>query len=481
VRLVLPLLFSFVAMSLVPGRMLAQTPAQKPAPKTPANENAPQIPAQQPVPSPVSHHFPILIIAQGNDPGWSLRIGMKGPERLDRSGYPPIVLNPGDTSSDESDHSWTFNATDDDTGAKVVVKLTRDSCSESPSTAQYTFRVEVDHAQIGQLKGCGLSDPQKFPEFAKKNQLAMPDEADPNGNNSDKSNEEIARDKDQDYRKTVLEPITKYHSPVATAYLESSGRVVVSRGEVRKVVAASGSELALSHDGRSLLYTRSDSSTGPERSIVLYDVDTGRSRVVAGNNVRQPFWSPDDSHFAYVKFDGKIWQIWTAAINAPDNATQLSPTDIAGLQGWISPTTILGTDLQNAYWLSEDKPPQIVPLKDIYGETFQIMSSDTMRVCPINPDLLLVSAYYLNAPAGAPTDSVGLNETFFLYEIRAHRRTVLGPPDLYTRNAEWSRDGLQIFFTRGVPGKTATATDRMFWDGSGLKRYSAGNSLVIGR
>jgi uncharacterized membrane protein len=484
VRFVLSLLFSLTAISLFPARTLSQAPAQKPAaPKTPANANPAQIQEQEPVPSPVSHHFPILIIAQGNDLGWSLRIGMKGPERLDRSDYPPIVLNPGDITSDESDHSWTFNATDDDTGAKVAVKLTREPCSDSTPGSNYTFRVEVDHAQIGQLKGCGSSDPQKFPEFAKKNQLDMPDQSDPNDKNTVKSKEETDWDKDQDYRKTVLDPITKYHSPTALAYLEPSGRVVVSRGEVKKVVATSGTELALSHDGKSLLYTRSDSSTGPDRSIILHDVDTGRSRVVAGNNVRQPFWAPDDSRFAYAKFDGKAWQVWSATISAPDKPVQLSPPqlDVAGLQGWVSPTTILVTDLQNAYWLSEDKPPQTVPLKDIYGEAFQIMSSDTIRVSPINPDLLLVSAYYLNAPTGAPTDSVGLNETFFLYEIRSHRRTILGPPDLYTRNAEWSRDGLQIFFSRGVPGKTAIATDRMFWDGSGLKRYSPGNSLVVGR
>lgn len=481
VRFVLPLLFSLTTSFLTPGYTLAQAPAQKTAPKTPANANPGQIQQQEPVPSPVSRHFPILIIAQGQNPGWSLRIGMKGPERLDRTDYPPIVLNPADNTSDESDRSWTFNATDDDTGAKVAVKLIRDSCSDSPSEVKYTFSVEVDHAQIGQLKGCGLSDPERFPEFAKKNQLEIPDQADPNDKNNDKSKEEIERDKDQDYRKTVLDPITKYHSPTAVAYVEPSGRVVVSRGEIKKVVAASGTELALSHDGKSLLYTRSESSTGAERSIVLYDVDTGRSRVVAGNNVRQPFWSPDDSHFAYLKFDGKMWQVWTAAISAPDKTTQVSPSDIAGLQGWVNPSTILATDLQNAYWFSEDKPPQTLALKDIYGETFQIMSSDTIRVCPINADLLLVSAYYLNAPAGAPTDSVGLNETFFLYEIRSHRRTILGSPDLYTRNAEWSRDGLQIFFTRGVPGKTAIGTDRMFWDGSGLKRYSPGNALVVGR
>jgi len=448
---------------------MAQTPAQKPAPKPSPNAAQPQ--ASQAVPSPVSHHYPILILAHGNEPFWSLRIGMKGPERLDRAGYPPIILDPAEITSGESDNTWTYNAKDDVTSAAVAVKLAREPCSDSMSDIKYTFSVQVDHAQIGQLKGCGQSDPEKFPEFRKKNQLDMPD--DPDSKDKDK-------EKDKE-KKSVLDPITNFHSPVATAYLDSAGRVIVAHGEVRKTAAPSGSELALSHDGKSLLYTRSDSKTGPERSIVLWEFDTGRSRVVAGTNVRQAFWSPDDSRFAYLKFDGKSWQAWSAPASAPDNAVVLSPVNLDALQGWVNPSTILAMDTQNAYWLSEDKPVQTVALKEIYGETFQIMSSDTVRVCPINSDLLLVSAYYLNAPAGAPTDQMGLNQTFLLYEVRSHRRTILGPPDVFARDAEWSRDGLQIFFTRGVPGKTALTTDRIFWDGSGLKRYGIGHSLVVGR
>jgi hypothetical protein len=137
--------------------------------------------------------------------------------------------------------------------------------------------------------------------------------------------------------------------------------------------------------------------------------------------------------------------------------------------------------MQNAYWLSEDRPPQSVPLKDVYGDTFQVMSSDTLRPNPINSDLLLVSAYYLNTPAGAPVDSAGLNSTFFLYEVKSKRRTILGTTDSFARAAEWSRDGLQVFFTRGVPGKNTLATSRLFWDSTGLRPYSPGSYFVIGK
>ena len=65
--------------------------------------------------------------------------------------------------------------------------------------------------------------------------------------------------------------------------------------------------------------------------------------------------------------------------------------------------------------------------------------------------------------------------------MKSHRRTVLGPTDTFARAADWSRDGLQIFFTRGIPGKSALATSRIFWDASGLHPYSPGSYLVIGK
>jgi uncharacterized membrane protein len=442
-----------------------QSPSQKPPAKPPSPQPAPA----EAIPSPVSRHYPILIIAHGTEPFWSLRLGMKGPERLDRVNYPPIVLEPGEIISDQPGAVWTYAAKDSATGAGVAIKLTREPCSDNMAETKYTFRVEVQHEQIGTLKGCGQSDPEKFPEFRKKNQIDMPDNIDPKD-----------KDKDKDKNK-VLDPITKFQPPVAVAYLDSTGRIILARGEVHKTVWTSGNELALSHDGKKVLFTKSTSTTSPERSIVLYDFDTGRSREIAVNNVRQAFWSPDDSRIAYLKFDGKIWQIWTAPSNAPETATLLSSQNVESLQGWVNTNTVLATDMENAYWISEDKPAQTVSLKDIYGPTFQIMGSDTIRVCPVNPDLLLVSAYYVNKPVGAPTDAVGLNQTFFLYEVTSKRRTILGPSDAFARNAEWSRDGLQIFFTKGVPGKMPLVTDRIFWDGTGQKRFSSGSYLVVGK
>jgi uncharacterized membrane protein len=459
---------ALVSLPFFPGR--AQTPTQKPVQK-PAAKPPAQTPETQPaVAGPQqTKHYPILVIAHGNEPFWSLRLGMKGPERLDRAGYPPIVLEPSDVVRDESGTFWTYHAKDTATGALLSVKLVREPCSDGMSETQYTFKVIVEHAQIGTLNGCGQSAPDKFPEFRKKNQPLDPDE---NAN---------ADDKDKD-KKGVLDPITNFKSPVAVAYLNATGRVVLSRGEIKKIVGPSGLELSLSHDGKKLLYTRSNSANGTERSIVLYDADTGQAKDLVSGGVHQAFWSPDDSRIAFLKFDGQQWHVWTMPVADPDKATQLSALDVTALHGWVSPSVVLATNAENAYWIGEDgNAQQTVALKQIYGDQFQIMSSDTIRVNPVNADLLLVSAYYLNPPAGAPVDAMGLASTFFLYEVRAKRRVVLGPPDAFTRGAEWSRDGLQIFFTRGVPGKGLLATNRIFWDGSGVKKSESGSGLVIGK
>jgi uncharacterized membrane protein len=465
--------FVLLVLTLGTSSAHAQAQSQKPTQKSSAKTPAAGAQSDE-VPSPVSKHYPILVIAHGNDPVWTLRLGMKGPERLDRANYPPIVLEPAAITNDDSGNSWTYNAKGVATNATVGVKLTREMCADGTSETKYTFRVELTHSQLGVLKGCGQSSPEQFPEFRKKNQIDAPDAVATDEKDKDK-------DKDKD-KKTVLEPITKFTSPTAIAYLDATGKVIVAHGEVKKAAAPAGAEPNLSHDGKKLLYTRSDSKTGPERSIVQFDWDTGQSHDVAKGNNRQAFWSPDDSRVAFLKFNDQKWEIWTFPAGSPDKATQFSQINVSSLHGWTSPTTLLATDTDNAYWIGEDgKPIQTIPLKEIYGGAYDIMGSDTIRVSPVNPDLLLISAFYKTAPTGAPVDSMGLNSTCYLYEVRSKRSTPLCPPDAFSRAGEWSRDSLQVFFTRGVTGKGPLVTNRIFWDGSGVRRYVAGSDLVVGK
>ena len=453
------LLFAAVVLSLCLS-MPSDTPAQAPAP--PPSKK----PAMGP-PAPQSTHYPILILAFGTNPSWSLRIGQKGPERLVRPNYPPIPLEAAEVTHEAAD-SWIYRAKDSATGAPVAIHLSREACLEEaaaspaapPSPAvKFTFTASVDHAQLGNLKGCARIAPELFPKI---------------------NNQPDADDDDADKKKPPPPTITNFKSPVAIAFLNPPGNVTVSRGGVRKAAAAAGSELALSHDGKKLLYTRSDSKTGPERTIVLYDFDTGASKNLVSGLVRQAFWSPDDSHIAFLKAQDHDWHVWTCTPAAPEAAAAFSTQAVTSLHGWADNHSLLASDLQNAYWLSEDRPPEAHALKDLYGETFQIVSSDTIRINPVNSDLLLVSAYYAASPSGAPKDAIGLTSSFFLYEVRSKRRVILCPADQWARGAEWSRDGLQIFYSRITPA-TGPATFRIFWDGTGGQKYAAGTSLVVGQ
>jgi len=454
--------FALFHLTAPNGALHAQAPAQQPPAKTP-----PKTPDTVPAPAaPVSKHYPILVIAHGNEPVWSLRLGMKGPERLDRANYPPIVLDPGETSADDPGKAWTYHAKDEATGADVSVKLFREACSDAVAEIKYTFRVVVEHAQIGTLNGCGQSMPELFPEFRKKNQLNPDDNPDTN-------------DKDKD-KKTVLEPITNFKMPVAVAYLSPARKVMFKRGTVVRQVAAEGYQLAVSHDGNKLLYTRDEPSGG--RVIVLYDSATAKSTELLRGSVQQAVWSPDDTRFAFLKFVEGQWRLWTAPLSSPDAATAFFPGEIMSIDGWVDAHTILVDDLQKFSWVSEDGTVQrALSEKEIFGDAFGFSSANTVRIHPLNADLLLVSAEWLKVPPGTPiVKEMGNGQGFFLYEIASKRRVILSPLDMFAQDAEWTRDGLQIFFT-GTDASRNSAVYRMFWDGSGLQKFTAGTNLVIGK
>jgi hypothetical protein len=444
--------FSLVLAVLVPTVLHAQ--AKPPAQLQPP---APQKPYVGP-PAPQSIHFPILLIATGVQPSWNARIGMKGLERLERAGYPPITLVPGDVSQGPAPMTWIYPAKDADTGADVTAHLVREPCTLPGSDMKFTFHIELDHAQIGALLGCAQMAPDQFPEFKQKN----------------------LDDDDPEKKKIGPPPITNFKPPVAYAYLDSAGRVVLRRKGVSHVVAQRGSQLSLSHDGNRLLFTQED--PGGDRSTMLFDATTGRSAELLRGAVQSAFWSPDDTRIAFLKSIGSAWQVWTAPASVPDQAAELYPGSVVSLEGWSDFHTVLADDQSNFYWIGDDgKVLQTLSAADLYGQQFVRTSSDQARVNPANSDILLVSAGLPKPAAGTPTDPhTGYGSGFFLYEIRSKRRVPLCPPDLFAKDAEWSRDGIQIFFT-GRETTHAPVTYRIFWDGSEPKRYLAGTDFVVGQ
>jgi uncharacterized membrane protein len=459
------------------GFHASQSFAQQPA-------GSPQQPAQAPKPaqapaSPQSTHYPILLLGHGRDPVWSVLIGQKGPERFDRANYPPITLEPAGVSAEGSSESWVYRAKDVATGADVTIHLTREVCIDSadaavpetapqptpagkPATsatpsstiAKNAFRIVLEHGQIGTFRGCARVAAELFPKIVNQ----------------------TADDDDPEKKKPPVAAITNFKAPTAIAYVTSSGKIMVSRGAAKRVVPGTGTDLALSHDGKKLLYTRNDSKMGSERTIVLYDFDTARSKDLVHGAVRQAFWSPDDSRFAYLQSQDQKWSVVASTVSAPETAAPLFNGNADSLQGWVDVHTVLANDAQSLYWIGDDRPQQSSPLKEIYGDTFRVSDTDTIRLNPLNPDLLLVSAKYFRAPAGAPPDAAAI----FLYEIRAKRRVVLTLPEQWSSHGEWSRDGIQIFYTR-LMSATSSVTYRIFWDGSGARRYSDGTDLVVGQ
>ena len=447
----------------------AQQPAKPEAQSTAQTKK----PATGPA-APQSTHYPILLLVEGNDQSWNLRIGLRGPERLDRTGYPPIPLEPAEVVREGTTDSWIYHAKDAQTGAVVSVHLTREPCADSTGT-KFAFTASLEHAQIGSALGCARIATELFPKI---NNQPTDDEAD-------------AKDK------PASPTVTHFKPPVYVAYIHGAGKLIVKRGTVaRAVPGKAGYQPALSRDGKWLLYTTDDKGgeNAGERAILLYDWATGKSSELLRGSVQQPFWSTDETRIAFLKSDGAKWQVWTMPRDAPEKATLLYPGEALQLDGWADAQTILAGDLEALSWVGEDGTvKQSVPSGDLYGkEQFSLSSANTVRIHPLNPDLLLVSAELLPAPATAKNPPVAgkdaakdaatqPGQALFLFEIKSKRRVLLSPGNLSCSFAEWSRDGLQIFFTCHEPSSTAMTTYKMFWDGTGQLKVQDGYSLVIGQ
>lgn len=432
-----------------------QAPAQKSLPMGP--------------PAPHSTHYPILVLGFGNQPNWTVRIGLKGPERFDREGYPPIALEPGEVTQEATPETWTYHAKDSATGAAVAVHLSREACTDAtndtltttpPLGGKYSFKVSIEHAQIGSLKGCGRTATDLFPKI---------------NNHPDQE--------DDDTKKKPPVPVssvTKFQSPIVVAYLNATEQLVFKRGSIaRTIPGASGSDLSPSHDGKKLLFTREQ---GAARAIDEYDYDSNSVKELLRGDVRDPVWSPDDSRVAYLNHQGGKWQLWAFPANDPTKAAIINADSFESIQGWSDPHTVLVLTASPAAlaWVGEDgKVTQTLPISDLCGTDFFPGTKLTIRLHPTNPDLVLVSAFFAHPPAGLPAVENGQAGALFFYEFRSKRRAALSIPNLSATDGEWSRDGFQILFT-GTDSSRRKATYKVFWDGIGLQKYVAGTSLVAG-
>jgi len=144
------------------------------------------------------------------------------------------------------------------------------------------------------------------------------------------------------------------------AYLNPAGSVVAQSRAVKKIIAPAGSELCLSHDGKKLLYTRTYSKTAPDRTIVLYDADSGNRRLGARSpsaklsgrsTIRASLFS--ERKISLGRFGPSRRPCLKAAGRVFSTVCEL-------LHGWLDNHTVPPATCKTAYWLSEDKPQQTV-------------------------------------------------------------------------------------------------------------------------
>jgi hypothetical protein len=261
-----------------PSEPQQQQPSKQPPAQPPSQPLSPSSQAKKPAagpPAPQSTHYPILLLVQGptEDDGktWSVRIGLKGPERFDRAGYPPIPLEPSEVVREGITDSWTYHAKDAQTGAAVSVHITREPCSDPAAIAKLAFTASVDHAQIGSAQGCARVATELFPKI----------------------NNQPTDDDDDTKNKPAPPTITHFKPPFAVAYIKATGGFIVKRGTAARAVPVKGGyQPALSHDGKRLLYTTEEKGAekSDERTISLYDWATGKSTELLRGSVQQPFW-----------------------------------------------------------------------------------------------------------------------------------------------------------------------------------------------
>jgi uncharacterized membrane protein len=454
-----------------PPSLQAQSPQAQSQTKKPSTPpvGTPAAPA-----APQSKHFPILLLAFGpasgassaasaatTEPGWSIRIGQKGPERLDRPNYPPVMLEPVDVNREGTSDTWTYRAKDSATAAEVAVRLTREPCTADTSGTKYTFHAEAQHAQLGNFSGCAKIAAELFPRLGTQLEDDTEDEKKP--------------------PVPVPADVIKFRAPVAYAYLNPTGKVVFKRGAQTKVAAPEGAQLDVSNDGQRLLAAREEK--GGDHTIVLYDFSTGKSTELLRGSVQSPYFSPDGTRLAFLKLVDSHWNLFVAPINAADSAAAVYTGDLFALHGWSDGHTLLAGNQAGLYWIGDDgRVQQTVTSNDLFGVgQFVVSPASGVRINPINPDVLAVSAEMLKPPPGTPTDpKAGTGAAIFVFEVRSKRRSLLSPPNTFATQPEWSRDGVQLFFTNRDSSRGLSIW-RVFWDASQPKRYLPGSQFTVGQ
>src|SRR5262249_32024586 len=146
---------------------------------------------------------------------------------------------------------------------------------------------------------------------------------------------------------------------------------------------------------------------------------------------------------------------WSATASSPSSGASVFPAEVSSIHGWVDAHTILVDDLEQLSWVTDAGiVQQALPYREVLGPTYRLARPGSFRLSPTNPDLLLASFWYLPPPGEIPLDKhEGNSPAVLLYEIKSKRRVALTTRGTWAEQAEWSRDGLQIFYSNEEPGK----------------------------
>src|SRR5262249_28403858 len=161
----------------------------------------------------------------------------------------------------------------------------------------------------------------------------------------------------------------------------------------------------------------------------------------------------------FLKLVDSHWNLFVGPISAPESATAVYVGDLFAFHGWADAHTLLAGNQAGLYWIGDDgRVQQTVTRDDLIGSgPFVVSPANIGRITPINPDLLVVSAELLRPTPGAPVDpKAGTGAGLFLFEVRSKRRAMLSPPSAFATHPEWSRDGVQVFFTNRDSARAQT-------------------------
>ena len=218
-----------------------------------------------------------------------------------------------------------------------------------------------------------------------------------------------------------------------------------------------GADPCISPDGKSIAYTQSDDEGN--RRIAIYDIDSGKSRLVegiAGKNEFGAIWSPDGKKLLFSHFDESDWSL--ASVNASGGGFQIEidkgVRQAAGFACIPGTSDWLCHDL-DGFFLAKGVGGGAVKLTDLPKDK-PIEGLSMPANASVSPDGK-VALFDKAVDEDAKPDDEGPPSAVFQIEIATGKITRVTPKGLYADGPCWLPGGNEFLFG-SFDSKTQTET-----------------------